>query len=596
MEKKKKAVSMRKKLFMIMLAVSIIPTVIITVFATVNTYHRLYQDTITINTEGMNQSHGMLQRYTEDMKKIFYAMEFDPDYKQAVTKWSLGEETYQDTSKISDMMVTSLNQNSMLQDLNLYIPKVRSSMQVQRAGVRIDSTAGNQSIAFARDNQMQTNIFFKNQAEELYAIHNMHRFQDRELIAQITAKLRPASLAGIVSSSRVYERERILILNDEAQIVLVLQQDNAFATLPPQITHIANQTGSTLVGRVWYAEVEGNLVFSTFAPEEKLSVIKIVPKQDIIRSVLPTVYTGILVGILSLFGAIVLSVILSRFMSRPVEKLAQRVKNIKMQSLVLEEDDDTGDEVSVLEHHISLFVSRIRNLIREEYEAKLEARTAQFKALQAQINPHFLHNTLQLIGSIALAKEVPQVYRVSTSLSNLMRYSMEMDRMYVTLEEELINLENYFFIQKQRFSDRFSVKMDIQEDVRECMVPKLLIQPIVENAFSHGFTKSEIQWKLVITAEKTAEGKVRISIWDNGSGMDASTVSRLNATIQTSSVQESTENEVSMVFQEAQHIGILNVHDRIRLSFSPTDGLRITSEEGKWTNVELIFDERRTMP
>ncbi len=121
-----------------------------------------------------------------------------------------------------------------------------------------------------------------------------------------------------------------------------------------------------------------------------------------------------------------------------------------MQSLVLETDEEGGDEVSVLEHHISLFVSRIRTLIREEYDAKLQARTAQFKALQAQINPHFLHNTLQLIGSISLAKDVPQVYRVSTSLSNLMRYSMDMERMYVTLEEELINLENFFFIQKQR--------------------------------------------------------------------------------------------------------------------------------------------------
>ena len=577
-----------------MLAVSIIPTVIITVFATVNTYHRLYQDTITINTEGMNQSHGMLQRYTEDMKKIFYAMEFDPDYKQAVIKWSLGEETYHDISKISDMMVTSLNQNSMLRELNLYIPKAKSSMQVQRAGARIDSTAGVDSIAFARENHMQTNIFFKNQAKDLYAIHNMHRFEDRELIAQITAKLRSDSLAGIVSSIRVYEQEKIFILNDEAQIVLAIQRSDVLVDASsPHATLIANQAGAILVGRVWYAEMDGNLVFSTFAPEEKLSVVKIVPKQDIIRSVLPTVYTGILVGIASLLGAIVLSIILSRFMSRPVEKLAQRVKNIKMQTLVLEEEEDTGDEVSVLEHHISLFVSRIRNLIREEYEAKLEARTAQFKALQAQINPHFLHNTLQLIGSIALAKEVPQVYRVSTSLSNLMRYSMEMDRMYVTLEEELINLENYFFIQKQRFSDRFSVEMDIKEEVRECMVPKLLIQPIVENAFSHGFIKSELPWKLRITAERTASGKVRIAIWDNGTGMDTVTVARLNTALQASSIQESTENEVSMVFHQAQHIGIMNVHDRIRLSFSPTDGLRITSEEGLWTEVELIFDERR---
>jgi two-component system sensor histidine kinase YesM len=592
----KHSISMRKKLFLIMLAVSIVPTIIITIFATVSTYRRLYQDTITINTEGMNQSHQLLQRYTEDMKKIFYAMEFDPDYKQAVIDWSIGEDTYQDISSISDRMVTNLNRNNFLLSLQLFIPDVVQNMLVERAGVRIETTGTPTGIRFPREQNMQTNIFFKQWDGELFAIHNIHRFEDRALIAQLIAGLRQQSLATIVSPIRIYGNERILILNDEAQVLISIQKEGVGTQLSPtEINNIGMQPGARQIGQVWYMETGGELVFSSYALDEKLSVVKIVPKQDIIRSVLPTVYTGIIVGIASAFGAIILSIILSRFMSRPVERLAQRVKNIEMQSLILEADEEGGDEVSVLEHHISLFVSRIRTLIKEEYEAKLQARTAQFKALQAQINPHFLHNTLQLIGSISLAKDVPQVYRVSTSLSNLMRYSMDMERMYVTLEEELVNLENFFFIQKQRFSDRFSVEMDIHPEVRDCLVPRLLIQPIVENAFTHGFSRSEGSWKLRIVAESVEPGKVRVAVWDNGLGMDEATVARLNSSMREHTLQTAQEGDTQAVFQQAQHIGLLNVHDRIRLSFSSTDGLSLRSEQGKWTEVELLFDARRNL-
>ncbi len=261
---------MRKKLLLIMLAVSTVPTIIITSFATVSTYRRLYQDTITINTEGMNQSHGLLLRYTEDMKKIFYAMEFDPDYKQAVIDWSQGEETYEDISSISDTMVTNLNRNNILLSLQLYIPDIGQNMLVERAGVRIETTETADGIRFPREQAKQTNIFFKRQDGELFAIHNIHRFEDRALIAQLNAGLRGQSLASIVSPIRIYGHESILILNDEGEILLSIQQEGLESRLlPTDLNQIGTQAGARRIGQVWYAEVGGELVFSSFGAEEK---------------------------------------------------------------------------------------------------------------------------------------------------------------------------------------------------------------------------------------------------------------------------------------------------------------------------------------
>ncbi len=137
--------------------------------------------------------------------------------------------------------------------------------------------------------------------------------------------------------------------------------------------------------------------------------------------------------------------------------------------------------------------------------------------------------------------------------------------------------------------------MDIHAEVRDCLVPRLLIQPIVENAFTHGFARSEGSWKLRIAAESVEPGKVRVIVWDNGLGMDEATIAHLNSSLREHSLQSAHEGETQAVFHQAQHIGLLNVHDRIRLSFSSSDGLNLRSVKGKWTEIELLFDARRNL-
>ena len=573
MKKHRKALPMKRRLFLTMLAISVIPVLIITTFASVTTYTRIYQDTIRVNTEGMNWTQEQLSDYATELKELYYSMEFDQSFKDAVLETYAGRTTYQNNSLIRDMLLTKLNLTRSLSHIKIVFPTQNQQIYADRARVTIGPQQQN---IVKRPYTLQTNLFFTPSDDGILAIHNIHRFPDRELLAQQSAQVREQVLLQILSTLQIYAHEQIHIINDEGVPLLALPE------MKDSLDDLLSLQEYKVVNDVLYTEKQGNIIFSTFSTQEPLGIIKVVPKSEVIGSILPTVYTGLLLGLASLLVSILISAILSSRISKPVVGLAQRVKNIEMESLQLEEDEESADEVKVLEHHIAAFIERIRQLIRNEYDITLQSKTAQINALQAQINPHFLHNTLQLIGSIALAQGEAEVYRISGALSSLMRYSMDFNEHLVPLEEELKHLDNYLYIQKERFSDRMIVSFSISPEVRTALIPKLLLQPIIENAFMHGFATKSGQWKLSIIAFAD-EGKLHIIVKDNGSGMEKEEVERINGELKAPRT-----GALISSMTTSEHIGLINVNERIRLTSSGEDGVTVTSMKGGGTTVELV--------
>jgi two-component system sensor histidine kinase YesM len=521
----------------------------------------------------MNWTQEQLSDYATELKELYYSMEFDQSFKDAVLETYTGRTTYQNNSLIRDMLLTKLNLTRSLSHIKIVFPTQNQQIYADRARVTIGPQQQN---IVKRPDTLQTNLFFTPSDDGILAIHNIHRFPDRELLAQQSAQVREQVLLQILSTLQIYAHEQIHIINDEGVPLLALPETEDI------LEDLLSLKEYKIVNDVLYTETHGNIIFSTFSTQEPLGIIKVVPKSEVIGSILPTVYTGLLLGLASLLVSILISAILSSRISKPVVGLAQRVKNIEMESLQLEEDEESADEVKVLEHHIAAFIERIRQLIRNEYDITLQSKTAQINALQAQINPHFLHNTLQLIGSIALAQGEAEVYRISGALSSLMRYSMDFNEHLVPLEEELKHLDNYLYIQKERFSERMSVSFSISPEVRTAMIPKLLLQPIIENSFMHGFATKSGQWKLSIIAFAD-EGKLHIIVKDNGSGMEQEEVERIN-----SELKAPRTGALISSMTTSEHIGLINVNERIRLTSSGEDGVTVTSVKGGGTTVELV--------
>lgn len=571
-----RSASMKNKLFLVFLALSLLLTAFMTALSSIAIYDQAYRATIKLNTEGLDWSQKQLRYYASEISGMFYSLELDRDFKLAVERWDGGADSLQDFGLVRERLLSLLNRYSFMSSLELLVPRSNISILAERTGVRFraegDEAFGNSAV-IARDRGLQTNLFFKRHTGGVVAVHDMRRFEDQSLIAQIQAGIHLRPLESIMDRLLLVKQERIVIQNDEGEPIAAL----------PEPGGLAAGLFSLNDGDRWVR-------FSSFSPRERLSISKAVPRREIARSILPAVYGGLFIGILSAIGAVAASALMSGIISKPVARLAERVKNIELQTLVLAGEDESGDEVSLLEHHITLFVERIRQLIRDEYDSKLQARLAQIDALQAQVNPHFLHNTLQLIGSVSLAGRSQEAYRITAALSSLMRYSMAFEEAFVTLDDELRNLEHYFTIQRERFSDRFSVDMHVDPQVRSCLVPKLLVQPLVENAFRHGFSGSSRRWLLGITAFQDDDGKVHVIVRDNGVGIEEELLRRLQSQIDL----RNREGSLLGPLRLAEHIGLMNTNDRIRLSYAPGDGLKLSSAAGEYTEVSLLFEARRS--
>lgn len=229
-----------------------------------------------------------------------------------------------------------------------------------------------------------------------------------------------------------------------------------------------------------------------------------------------------------------------------------------------------------------LAMERIKEQLVTLTAVDLSKRQVQYQALQSQINPHFLYNTLESIRSEALLSGLESVAQMCESLATFFRYTISKMEDLVTLEEELQNVKDYFYIQQYRFGERLQLNIECdeedQEEIRKCLIPKLTLQPIVENAIIHGIEEKigdgSVTIKMVLT-----ERRVIVTVSDDGIGMDAETLHRVNQWIHT---RFSTK-------EGRGGIAISNVNNRIKLMFGESYGVCLHSALDAGTDVELTL-------
>lgn len=230
---------------------------------------------------------------------------------------------------------------------------------------------------------------------------------------------------------------------------------------------------------------------------------------------------------------------------------------------------------------LNLMTEKLKNLIGREYSANIMKKQAELDALQSQINPHFLYNTLETIRGQAITEGAEDIEIMTKALSDLFRYSISKNRNLVRLEEELKNVENYLMIQQYRFNNKFIFINNVDMDTLNYRVPKLLIQPIVENAVQHGLEIKEGKGTITISAYIT-EKRLIINIQDDGVGMSNNDVKKINDMLIKG--QAVIEQSVSRT-----RIGLFNVNERIKLNFGENYGIRVYSAKDVGTNIEVVL-------
>ena len=293
---------------------------------------------------------------------------------------------------------------------------------------------------------------------------------------------------------------------------------------------------------------------------------RIFPEQAILKNfiinfaLVTTVFSGFLF------------VLMSTHFTRPLKELIEAMRLARQGNYGVHVDEDRRDEIGDLNKAYNFLLDEINRLIHQVYEEKLAIRNAQLTALQAQINPHFLYNTLDSINWMLIDKGDFTSSRIIQSLGRMLRYSISTEDADVTLADEISFVKSYLLIQKNRMEDRLDYSIEIPPALLDQPVPRLFLQPIVENAIKHGLNATSQSGKIRIWAEK-GDG-VRVVVEDTGVGMSQEAIDRLG--------------QVPLPKDDdSTHIGLANVDRRIKLKYGEDYGLSIQSRKNQGTAVTI---------
>lgn len=258
------------------------------------------------------------------------------------------------------------------------------------------------------------------------------------------------------------------------------------------------------------------------------------------------------------------------------------MKKVDLESTNVYIDVKTNDEIGELAKSFNAMITRIDKLIKNEYLLLLNQKEAHLKALQAQINPHFLYNILQSISSIATINKIDEISIIAKSLGRMFRYSIKTEGVFVSVEEETNHLIDYLEIEKIRYPNKFEYKIIMSPECEGLKILKLTLQPIVENSIIHGFKKLRNTDKYLIYIIFSKENdSLQIEISDNGIGIPKDILYEINKYI--------CSGESGYFTEASQGIGIKNVYSRLRLYYEENLSFKIDSIKDVGTSIIFKF-------
>lgn len=295
----------------------------------------------------------------------------------------------------------------------------------------------------------------------------------------------------------------------------------------------------------------------------------------------------ILVILMLLIISIPYSILMMNIL-KPLSKLMTFMKQLKTGNLNMLNSKVSLEgyaEIEMISNEFNTMLQRINGLTyqlvqtdTQLYQSELEKQRLKYAFLQSQINPHFLSNTLDTIKGIAITQGSRETYEMAGALSRMLRYSIKGGD-EVSLGEELQIVNAYITIHQFRFSGRFTYEQDCPEELMELLVPKMIIQPIVENALTHGLETLAKGGIVQIRVRNNENGDLVITVSDNGAGMNPIRLEQLNHLLHS-------KDDHSILYE---HIGVANVHHRIHVKYGSPYGLSLKSEQGQGTEVTLTF-------
>lgn len=358
--------------------------------------------------------------------------------------------------------------------------------------------------------------------------------------------------------------------------------------------------GEYLVGKHHYLEVVskgqngsfvetvgGQKMFFVFNTSGRTGwkIIGKVPLADLMKDAYEIRNLTAVVVVFCIIFAIILNFFISDRLTLPLRNMKEKMKLAESGDLNVRVESKNSDEVADLGLSFNKMIEKIKILMDNSVKEQENLKKAELKVMQAQINPHFLYNTLDTIMWMATSNLNEQVIELVDALSNFFRLSLSRGNEWISIRDEVEHVRNYLIIQKKRYMDILDYEINVDEEIMDYKVMKILLQPLVENALYHGIKKKRDRGLIKIIGRMTSGGKdIRFDIIDNGAGISEDCLKEITREL---------EDESTEINRKDRGFGLYNVHKRIKLYYGREYGLSVKSKHMEWTEVSLVISAVR---
>lgn len=319
----------------------------------------------------------------------------------------------------------------------------------------------------------------------------------------------------------------------------------------------------------WQAEAKAYMQIHEPIDGTKWRIMALVPLQELEHAAQKVKNVTLLICLASFLVLVAISAIVSNTFSKQIHRIVRSLRVFQEGNFAKRVQYSGSDEFAQIAIAFNEMAENIEDLIQEVYISNLQKKEAELDALQAQIKPHFLYNTLSSISRLARLGETEKLHQMVTELAMFYRLTLNQGRSIIPIREEIQQVRSYIGIQKIKHVDRLDVSYDIQFSVLEYDTVKLILQPFVENALEHAMSEEPLHIRIIAYQE---EGTIVMKVIDNGVGMSEETVSKILGS-----------KDQSIGY------GIRNVNERIKLQFGESFGITIESELGVGTTVRIVI-------
>jgi len=516
-----------------------------------------------------------LENEIERMKMLQYSLLEDDNLNELVLTW----ETMATIARTENMN-SLIKRLYTVQNSSMYIKDV--SVHIAAIGRTISAGDGVREFRTERFREIRSVFGSGSQLIEwkgglFLGAMKQRGIKGAEPLFTVEIELDEQRLQEALAQFNTYPGSGTLLLSDSAKVAVANGTGElANVGVPLYLREIPallvdNPSRLTVNGSRYYA-------VQAHSPDLGLSIYRFIP-EEVVQKPLSKFYKwawGFGVAALGIFGAFALSTY--KFIHKPMLTLVKSFRRIEHGDLSIHIAHESKDEFRYLYGRFNQMVDNLRSLIDQVYKQKIMAQRAELKQLQSQINPHFLYNSFFILNTMAKTGDTERIEQFTTLLGEYFEFVTRNASDLVALEQEIHHARMYAEIQELRFSRRIQVRFDpLPDELRPLPVPRLIVQPIIENAFKHSLEKKTKNGLIVVRFEQ-AGGQARIIVEDNGDRL-------------TDEALEQIRKSLYEEQDQAETTGMVNIHRRIRITFGEDAGLRTERSELGGLSVTILLGD-----